>query len=139
MVDRDVLISLLKLLEEYLQDLRQAQGVTWKEFAENKMLRRYVERTLQMAIECCLDLGSHIISDERFREPEDNKDVFAVLDEHGVIPEAGVTDLKKMAQFRNVIVHVYARIDPALVFDVLQKRLDDLEDFALAIKARYLT
>ncbi len=138
MVDREVLISLLKLLEEYLQDLRQAQGVTWEEFAGNKMLRRYVERTLQLAIECCLDIGSHIISDERLREPEDNKDVFAVLAENLVIPEAGLTELKKMAQFRNLIVHAYARIDPAIVYDALRKRLSDLDGFALAIK-RYLT
>lgn len=37
-----------------------------------------------------------------------------------------------------MIVHVYARIDPALVYDALKNRLSDLEDLALAIKSRYL-
>lgn len=137
-VDRDVLTSLLKLLEEYLQDLRQAQNLSWEEFAGSKVTRRYVERTFQLAIECCLDIGSHIISDERLREPEDNRDIFAVLAENGVIPGPALPQLQKMAQFRNLIVHVYARIDPALVYDALEKRLDDVEGFALAVKARYL-
>ncbi|MGE5553391.1 MAG: type VII toxin-antitoxin system HepT family RNase toxin [Betaproteobacteria bacterium] len=131
-------VGMLKAMEEYLHDLRQVQGMTWEEFAGNKMVRRYVERTLQLAIEGCLDLGSHIISDERMREPGDNKDIFVVLAENGVVPEAKLTELKKMAQFRNLIVHVYARIDPALVYHALHNRLGDLEDFALAIKSRYL-
>jgi uncharacterized protein YutE (UPF0331/DUF86 family) len=138
-VDREILISLLKLLEEYLRDLRQAQEVSWEEFTENKMLRRYVERTLHLAIECGLDIGSHLISDERWREPEDNKDVFAVLVENRVLPESDLADLKRMAQFRNLMVHAYARIDPALVYEALKKRLSDLEGFALAIRNRYLT
>lgn len=56
-----------------------------------------------MAIESCLDMGSHIISDERFREPEDSKDIFAVLAENKVIPKLQLPRLTKMAQFRNLI------------------------------------
>jgi len=35
---------------------------------------------LHMAVECCLDIGSHIISSEKLREPESNKDIFDVKD-----------------------------------------------------------
>ncbi len=138
MVNQEVLTRLLKLLEEYLHDLRDAQQTTWDEFTDNKVIRRYIERTLQLAIESCLDIGSHIISDERFREPEDNEDIFAVLAENKVISKSQLSQLMKMAQFRNLIVHNYARIDPAIVYGILKERLGDLQDFALAIKAKYL-
>ncbi len=132
-----MLTRLLKLLEEYLHDLHEAQQTPWDEFADNKVTRRYVERTLQMAIKICLDIGSHIISDERFREPEDNKDIFAVLAENKVISKSQLPELKKMAQFRNLAVYNYARIDPALVYGILKEKLGDLENFAMAIKAAY--
>ena len=42
-----------------------------------------------------------------------------------------------MAQFRNLIVHDYARIDNQVVFGILKRRLGDLDAFAQAI-VRYL-
>ncbi|HZK18115.1 MAG TPA: HepT-like ribonuclease domain-containing protein [Clostridia bacterium] len=51
----------------------------WGKFAHDKVVRRYVERTIHMAIEACLDIANHIVSYEGFREPADNKDTFQVL------------------------------------------------------------
>ena len=64
---------------------------------------------MQVAIEVCLDLASHIISYEGFREPLDNKDCFQVLQENDLISAELVDRLKRMAQFRNVVVHDYIR------------------------------
>lgn len=108
-------------------------NVEWGEFTSNKVLRRYVERTLHLAIECCLDIGSHIIASERLREPEDNKDIFRVLAEAGVLPPDRLHDLERAAGFRNILVHEYTRVDPAIVFGVLKCRLPDLEAFAQAV------
>ena len=60
-----------------------------------------------MAIEACLDLAGHIISYEGFREPLDNKDCFQVLQENDLFSIELVDRLKRMAQFRNVVVHDY--------------------------------
>jgi uncharacterized protein YutE (UPF0331/DUF86 family) len=38
-----------------------------------------------------------------------------------------------MAKFRNLIVHDYARIDNAVVFGILKRRLGDFHAFARAI------
>ncbi len=112
------------------------QATAWDEFRENKVLRRYIERTLQMAVECCLDIGSHIISSERLREPEDNKDIFKVLVEGGFLPEGLLATYQGMAGLRNVLIHEYARIDPEVVFGVLKRRLEDLRRFAVEIGRR---
>lgn len=126
----------LKRLGEYIADLEEVSGATWEEFRGNKVLRRYIERTLQMAVECCLDVGSHIISSERLREPEDNKDVFKVLVEAGFLPEEMLGSLQRMAGFRNILIHEYARIDPEVVFGVFKRRLDELRRFAREIAGR---
>ncbi len=125
----------LKLLREYLRDLRAEQDVTFDQYQEDKKLRRFVERTLQIAVEACLDIGNHIIASERFRYPEDNKDIFQVLNEEGIISDDLLTQLIKMAGFRNIVVHDYARIDDAAVYGALKKRLGDFEEFARSIVA----
>ncbi|MGI5859111.1 MAG: type VII toxin-antitoxin system HepT family RNase toxin [Tepidanaerobacteraceae bacterium] len=101
-------------------------------------ISRYVERTLHMAVEACLDIANHIISYEGYREPVDNKDVFQVLFEQKILDERLMENLKKMAQFRNVIVHDYIRIQPEIVYAILQKNLGDILEFANLVKERFL-
>jgi len=133
MVDRDLLLERLSILAEYVNDLEAEMGVTWDQFIQDKKLRRHIERTLQLAIEACLDLGNHVISDLHLREPQDYKDIFAVLVESGFLPEEDKKVYEKMAGFRNILVHGYARIDPAIVFGVLKRDLPYFRKFAQAM------
>lgn len=133
MDEEDVLRERLKLLGEYTSDLREVQGLSFQEYQEKKWIRKGVERTLQTAIETCLDIGNHIIATEGFRFPEDNKDVFVILGEEGVVPADLFPRLIDMARFRNLLVHEYAKIDDAIVYVILRKRLGDFDRFAKAI------
>lgn len=123
----------MKLLNEYVTDLRELQSVDFATYKENKLIHRTVERTLHLAVEACLDIGQHIIALEGFRTPESNREVFVILSEEGVLPPALLPNLTTMAAFRNLIVHDYARIDNAAVFGILKRRLGDFDDFARAI------
>jgi len=129
LVDRLVLERLISLINGYLNDLRSVKDVTFADYAKDVKLQRFVERTLHIAIEACLDAANHIISDEGFREPEDNRDVFKVLGENRIISESLEKRLQDMASFRNLIVHSYAKIDNEIVFGILKKRLGDIEEF----------
>ena len=134
---QDVIQGRLKLLSEYVKDLRELQDVDLTTYTENKLIHRTVERTLHLAVEACLDIGQHIIVQEGFRTPEDNKDVFTVLGEEDILPRELLPDLINMARFRNLIVHNYAHIDNSVVFGILKRRLGDFDAFAQAI-VRYL-
>ncbi len=70
MVEKEVIVQRLILLEEYCRDLHDArESLDFNDFKHDKVLRRYVERTLQLAIEACLDLASHIIAKTFGRYP----------------------------------------------------------------------
>ena len=133
----DIIASRLKLLAEYvdeLQDYRE-RATSFGVYLNNKMLRRAVERALQVAAEVCLDIGRRLIALEGFRYPESNGDVFQVLGEEGVVPQKLLFALLDLARFRNLIVHDYAKIDDAKVYGILKKRLSDLDEYARAIVA----
>jgi uncharacterized protein YutE (UPF0331/DUF86 family) len=138
LVEPEVIREKLKYLAEYIDDLEQDQSISLNEFLNNKKTRRYIERTLHLAIECCLDMGSHIISSEKLREPENNKDIFHVLAENGYIPKKELAELSKMAQFRNLIVHSYAKIDPEIMYIILKRNVADLRKFAQYMYERFL-
>ena len=133
MVDRSIADRLLGLLQSYGTDLQPLHAITFAEYQGDVRTQRFAERTLQIAIEACLDLGNHIIADEGFREPPDNRSVFKILAEQGIIGDALLPRLMDMASFRNLIVHNYGTIDHTIVYGVIQKRLTDFEDFAAAV------
>lgn len=137
MIDSDVLRERLALLSEYIADLEAERKISLQDFRRNKRIRRYVERTLHLAVESCLDIASHIISAEGLREPVDNKDIFAVLGEAGFLPENLVKRLMKMAQFRNILVHDYARLDPEIIWGILRRDVEDLKVFMKEIKETF--
>lgn len=121
------------LLAEYTSDLSELEDVEFAEYEENKLIRRYVERTLHLAVEACLDIGQQILVSEGLRAPESNSDIFLVLAEAGHIPGALLPNLVAMARFRNVIVHDYVRLDNSVVFSIVKRHLADFDAFARAV------
>ena len=98
--------------------------------------RRFVEHTLQIAIQAALDVASHIVSDRRLGEPRTNRELFDLLHRDGWIDAALASVLRNMAGFRNVLVHGYDDVDLGVVHDVLDRHLGDLTTFVEAVRRR---
>ena len=129
MVKISVIERLLNNLASYVNDLRNATDITHEKYIKDIRLQRFVERTLQISIECCFDVVHHIISDKGFREPDSYADAFTVLAEQGVLSQASVSEFHMMAQFRNKIVHYYEKIDPEQVYAIFKGKLQTFESF----------
>jgi len=131
-IDSDLVAKKLALIETCVQQLST--------LARPEALRtdireqRFVEHTLQIAIQSALDVASHIVSDERLGEPETNRELFDLLVRAGRLPETLASSLRDMAGFRNVLVHGYQEVDLGIVEDVLAHHLDDLLAFAAAVR-----
>ena len=137
MVTDEVIQERLRLLAEYIEDLRAEQGISFAQYQDDKKTRRYVEHTIQIAIEACLDIGHHIIAEKHLPLPKEHRDIFQVLGEAEIVPGEAVPALPKMVGFRNRLVHEYERVENELVYGILKKNLGDLERFGQAIR-RYL-
>lgn len=133
MVDRVLILRKIGELDEYLTQLREYRGLSVRKYASDWRTQRIVERTLQMAIETCLDVAGHLVSDRGWRTPDGYADTFRVLAENKVIGSGLLRRLEKMAGFRNVVVHRYDKVDAEIVVDILHKRLGDFEALKKAI------
>jgi uncharacterized protein YutE (UPF0331/DUF86 family) len=88
---------------------------------------------LLVAIEAALALCYHVSARRLRQAPEDYAACFSALAQAGVIPPELAERLRHMARFRNLLVHVYWKIDYRQVHEILRNRLRDLRDFAAAI------
>ena len=133
MVDKTLILRKLAALDEYLDQIKTYSDISIKEYASDWKIQRIVERTLQIMIETCLDISSHIISDESLGVPETYADMFRILVKNGILMDSQLDALEKMARFRNIVVHDYERIAPSIVVGILKNNLVDFEKFKTSI------
>jgi len=95
---------------------------------------RFVEHTLQLAIQATLDIASQIVSARRLGEPETNRALFDRLLRAGLVDGELADTLDAMARFRNILVHGYQEVDHTVVRKILDHHLDDLLAFTRAIR-----
>ncbi len=133
----DEIASKLEMLDEYIAILKGYQHHDVEDLMRDHTLRGAVERYIEVALECTIDIGEMIISKEKLKRPDTYRDVFLLLGEHGILPDDFAKDLAPAAGFRNVLVHMYAKIDIDRLYYYLENNLEDIERFGEYI-ARYL-
>lgn len=132
-VDRDLILRKIAEVEQYLQQLAGYRQIDLESYQNDWKTQRIIERTLHLTIEACMDLADHIVADRRLPVPETGGATFEILAEAGVLsPDLGDA-LARMVGFRNILVHDYARLDPAIVIRVLRADIVDVERFRDAV------
>lgn len=134
MTDDELVAKRLAFIETCLRELRELArpGAMMTEVREE----RFIEHTLQLAIQAALDVASHIVSDDRLGEPSTNRELFDLLERAGWIDPQLAARISNMAGFRNVLVHGYASVDLAVVRDILANHLGDLDDYVRVVRSR---
>lgn len=137
MVNKAVLAVRLERLREYLDILESVLQYDVQRFVADPFIYGTAERNLHLAIECLLDIGNHIISDQRLPKPETYADIFRLLAERQIIPQELFPELDGMAAFRNVLVHDYLRIDRERVYGIIEEKLPHMRSLG-GIFSRFL-
>jgi uncharacterized protein YutE (UPF0331/DUF86 family) len=133
MVNAVLLLRKLAELDEYHNQVKEYKQISVAQYVNDWKIQRIIERTLQMMIETCVDIASHIIADKESRVPVSYADTFKVLHEEKIVSRELFSALEKMAKFRNVIVHHYEKIDAEIVVGILKKDLQDFDHYKNAI------
>ena len=123
----------MSALEEYLAELRGFARWSREEFLDDPHRHHLAERFLHLACECVLDLAQHVISDLRFRQPDDYKDSMEVLRQEGILSDDLAQRLQGWMGFRNVLVHLYLKIDHSRSYNTIQSELGDLDRVPAAL------
>lgn len=134
MTDADLIHKKLAFIETCVQELRTLARPAL--IGQDVREERFIEHTLQLAIQAALDVASHIVSDRRLGEPATNRELFRMLQRAGWLSMPLAERCEAMAGFRNILVHGYQRVDLNIVREVVEHRLDDLMAFVTAVRSR---
>ncbi|MFZ1986004.1 MAG: DUF86 domain-containing protein [Desulfatitalea sp.] len=136
MVKKDLIITKASAVKLHLSRIANKVDCTFEDFVSNIDVQESVLFNIQMAIQNCLDIAAHIISDENIGIASSNNEMFYLLEENGyIIPEL-TEKMVSAVGFRNLVVHEYAKIDLKQVFQIAQKDIRDLSEFLKAVLTR---
>lgn len=130
MVDPEVLTRRVLAVTDALRELERAEARDATRLASDPVLRAAVERWLQVAIEGCLDIASHVIATKGWVPAETGRAAFQTLASHGLLDLELATRLGRAVGLRNLLVHEYATIDLKRLAEIVRTDLGDLRAFA---------
>lgn len=114
----------LALLDDQVLRLKShTSGADAASFAEDWALRSMTERAVQVAAEIMIDICERIIALEGAGPVASAADAVEKLVELRVL--ASSEPYRSIVRFRNLIVHEYEAINPAMLHEIVSSRLDD--------------
>jgi len=135
MLDRELIEKKLRRIEEFLREISLVEVNTFDEFDRNIMVRRFIERNIELAVEQMVDICKHIVSSLDLREPQTYSECMDILHEAGIIGSNNLDTYRSMIRFRNLLIHGYDGVDSSITFGIYKKRLEDFRCFIKEIRA----
>jgi uncharacterized protein YutE (UPF0331/DUF86 family) len=125
MGERDVVYSKINIIKNCLFAIEKAKHQEKDPF----FLQNIYELNLQRAIQACIDMANVILAKEGLGLPNNYRQSFVILANHGVIPASLLQKLVGMVGFRNISVHDYGEIRPEIVIGIVENHLKDFEEY----------
>lgn len=133
MVDLDLIMAKAGSVEKHLRRIRLKTDIDLRAFMNDVDTQESILFNMQMAIQNCIDMAAHIISDEGLGVPGSTNEMFYLLEDNGFLSRDLTEKMAKAVGFRNLMVHEYGKIEMEQVFEMARKDIDDLNDYLKSI------
>ena len=132
-VNLDRVRDLAGHLRNAVRQIREIGQVAREAFLGDSRSVNSAKYLLIVAAEAALDICNHLAARKGGRSPEDYADCIAILHEIGAIDEELKARLVRMARFRNLLVHLYWKVDDDEVYRVVREDLGDFDRYLASI------
>jgi len=133
-IEKDTVLKRVNGIQIELAELEKLGELSFENFQKEKgfELGQY---HLHRALEGVFNISAHILSRIPGGQATKYKDMARNLGKFGIVDKQfAETELSKMADYRNRLVHFYAEVTPEEVYKIITEYLRDFETFLSAIK-----
>ena len=126
-INPETVTRLFLEMDQAIEKLMESSRLSQEIFLSDSKFYDSAKYNLIVAVESLIEICNHIIAHKRLGKPEDYGDVLRIIGKELSLDEEFVKRLEKMAKFRNLIVHLYWKVDNAEVYSILKNNLEDFE------------
>jgi uncharacterized protein YutE (UPF0331/DUF86 family)/predicted nucleotidyltransferase len=129
------MIQHLEEMSEALADWERYQaGISLDQMRTHRDTRNMVLHAMLLSIQASIDIANYLIAHRGLRTPATYREAFEILIEAALLPSELGEELADLAGFRNVLVHLYWRLDLQRVYEILQQGLAPLRRFQAIVR-----
>jgi uncharacterized protein YutE (UPF0331/DUF86 family) len=132
-VDRDLVIAKAASVRAHLDRIGAKAGFDLQVFLGDVDRQDIVAFNLSLAVENCIDIAAHIISENGWGVPGSASEIFYLLRDKGILDPEMTERMIKAVGLRNLIVHEYGKLDLKLLFATVRNDLADLGSYLMQI------
>ena len=133
-MDDDILVSKAGTIERCCRRAREEYEKDPATFADDATRQDAATLNVIRAWEAAIEMGDYVIGTARLGLPQDEREVIALLAEHGWIEATLAEDLKRTGEFCRAEWDYQEAPLPALV-TIIKRGLDDFTAYAAALVA----
>jgi uncharacterized protein YutE (UPF0331/DUF86 family) len=132
-VDRDLVIAKAASVRVHVDRIAAKTGTELHVFLGDVDRQDIVAFNLHLAVENCVDIAAHIISENGWGVPGSASEMFCLLRDKGILDPEATERMIKAVGLRNLIVHEYGKIDLKMLFATVRNDLTDLDSYLAQI------
>jgi uncharacterized protein YutE (UPF0331/DUF86 family) len=133
-MDKDGVLNHLRELSAALDDWERYKDIDLEDLKRDRDKMNMVLHAMLVAIQSSIDISNHLIAENKLKKPLTYREAFEILNESGLISLPLSESMSDLAGFRNVLVHIYWKLDLDEIFSILQNDLDQIREFERTIK-----
>jgi uncharacterized protein YutE (UPF0331/DUF86 family) len=132
-VDPNLILAKAGSVRNHLKRVAEKRNIDLNGFLQDIDRQEVILFNIQAAVQNCIDIAAHIISEGGFGVPGSTTEMFYLLTKNGYLDNNLNQKMAKAVGFRNLIVHEYGKIELEQVFEIAQNDINDLNEYLKAI------
>ncbi|MGM0365293.1 MAG: type VII toxin-antitoxin system HepT family RNase toxin [Actinomycetota bacterium] len=120
----------LAKIEEAASELKEIRKLPKQDFFKKKRIQYAAMYAMIIGIEAVCDIGNHILAKYFNTSAGTYKDIILLLGKQRVIPQDFSQQSSQMTDFRNILIHLYLKIDTEEVYKNLKKAPQEFTRFS---------
>jgi len=124
-VEIDRVLGKLDFIKKYLQKLQELKANNLSDYLNNSIQKDLSHLYLQVIFQAAIDINQHILLESFEANVEKYSETFTKMGDYALISQDLAKSLMESAKMRNLLVHLYDKIDYTILFSAIKKTLND--------------
>ena len=129
----DVINRKLESLRRCVARIHSKMPLTQNDLQTDYDLQDIVSVNLERAVQTCVDIAAHVISETELSPPDTMAESFNQLSALDILTSQLAERMSKAVGLRNILVHHYTDINWKIIYEVVTRHLNDFVLFAQVI------
>lgn len=129
----DVINRKLESLRHCVARIHSKMPLTPHDLQTDYDLQDIVSINLERAVQMCVDIAAHVISETEVSPPDTMAESFSRLADLELLTPQLAERMRKAVGLRKILVHHYTDIDWKIIYEIVTHHLSDFVGFAQVI------